>query len=193
MTDIDSAKAAFRAAARTARRAAATDADAPEKLRDSFVDGIALPAGPLAGYWPFGDELDPRPLLRHAHADGRTLALPVCGPRGTPLTFRRWTPGAPLAPGRYGIAEPGPEAPAVVPAALLIPLLAFDRAGRRLGYGAGYYDRTLASLRTAGPVLAIGVAYAAQEVERVPAGIHDELLDWIVTETGAICVRPVGD
>ena len=143
-----------------------------------------------------------RPLLLHLKADGlkadglkadglkvggRSVALPVSGPRGQALTFRDWDPAQPLAVGRYGIHEPGADRPEVAPAVLLVPMLAFDRSGHRLGYGAGYYDRTLDALRAArspsdGPVLAVGVAFAAQEMDAVPCGVHDERLDWILTE-----------
>lgn len=189
MSETDAAKAALRSAARQARRSASGLSGAAEGVRDQFLGAIAPVASVVAGYWPFGDELDVRPLLRQLHERGDRLALPVCGPRGTPLTFRAWTPGSVLVPGRYGIAEPVAGQTALVPAVVLVPLLAFDRAGRRLGYGAGYYDRTLAGLREAGPVLSIGIAYSAQEVVRVPVGAHDERLDWIVTEREAI---PVG-
>ncbi|MBP2227021.1 5-formyltetrahydrofolate cyclo-ligase [Azospirillum agricola] len=147
------------------------------------VAGLGLPPGVVGGYWPLGSELDARPALIHLRTLGHGVALPVSGPRGTALLFRDWDPDEPAVAGRYGILEPG-EGRAVVPhpSVLLVPLLAFDRGGHRLGYGAGYYDRTLDVLRAAGPVLAVGVAFAAQEVATVPSADHDERLDWIVTE-----------
>ena len=185
MNEPREAKDAARLRAR-ALRDAVTDPDvrgrASQAVRGRVLADLPLPDGPLAGYWPLGSELDVLPLLAHIHEAGRTAALPVSGPRGTPLTFRAWTPGTPLREGRFGIREPADGAPPAVPAIVLVPLLAFDRRGHRLGYGAGYYDRTLAGLRAGGTVLAVGVGFAAQEVECVPHGPHDQPLDWIVTE-----------
>lgn len=188
MTDLRTAKDAARAKARAVRDAIADPAlrdSAALAVRDRLLEAVELPDGAVAGYWPFGSELDVRPILLHCHAIGRTVALPVSGPRGQALAFRDWDPSRPLAAGRYGIAEPGADRPAVAPAVVLVPLLGFDRAGHRLGYGAGYYDRTLVALRAAGPVLAVGVAFAAQEMEAVPRDGHDQPLDWIVTERAA--------
>mgnify|MGYP001614845853 FL=1 len=102
--------------------------------------------------------------------------------RDRPLLFRRWTPGAALAGGVFGLSEPDSTAPEVDPGVLLVPLLGFDRAGNRIGWGAGFYDRTLARLRGEGKVVAVGIAFAAQELARVPADDRDEPLDWIATE-----------
>ncbi len=137
--------------------------------------GAALEGRCIAGYWPIRGEIDPRPLLL---ALGRPIALPVTGPRGTALTFRLWRPGDALAPGPFGLSEPTglPAAPDV----LLVPLLAYDASGNRLGYGGGYYDRTIAATGA----LAIGAAYAGQEVAAVPAGPDDRPLAGVVTETG---------
>ncbi len=138
-------------------------------------------AGLVAGFWPLPGEIDIRPLLRALHGRGHALALPRTPPRGAPLSFHLWSPGEALLPGRFGTAHPAGAA--VIPAVLLVPLLAFDGAGRRLGYGGGYYDRTLAALPGA---LAIGCAYAAQQVDCVPAGPHDIPLAAVVTERGVI-------
>lgn len=181
-------KTAARAEARAVRDAL-TDptlrADAARAVRDR-VAALGIPeivqGGCVGGYWPLGSELDVRPAMLHLREKACALALPVSGPRGTALTFRDWDPDAPMATGRYGIQEPGADRPVVQPRALLVPLLAFDRRGGRLGYGAGYYDRTLAALRAGGPVLAVGVAFAAQERDAVPCDAHDEPMDWIVTE-----------
>jgi 5-formyltetrahydrofolate cyclo-ligase len=143
------------------------------------------PGTVVAGYWPLADELDPRPLMLALHGRSARLVLPVIEARGRPLRFRLWEPGAPLRVGRFGIAEPGEDAPELDPAIVLVPLLAFDRRGSRLGYGAGFYDRTLAGLRARGPVLAVGVAFAAQEVPFLPCDALDQPLDRIVTEAGA--------
>ncbi|MDQ2105783.1 5-formyltetrahydrofolate cyclo-ligase [Azospirillum isscasi] len=193
MTDPRAAKDAARVRAR-ARRDSLTDdgvrAFAADAVRGRFLEALVrpglIPDGPVAGYWPLGSELDARPLLLHLKAAGRPVALPVSGPRGQALTFRDWDPAQPLAAGRYGIHEPGADRPEAVPAVLLVPMLAFDRSGHRLGYGAGYYDRTLDALRAVRPVLAVGVAFAAQEMDAVPCGAHDERLDWILTEREAL-------
>ncbi|GAA4251834.1 5-formyltetrahydrofolate cyclo-ligase [Azospirillum formosense] len=189
MSDPRAAKDAARAQARARRDSLSDDrlrAFAADALRDRFLEELVRPGfiadGPVAGYWPLGSELDVRPLLLHLRTGGRSIALPVSGPRGQALTFRDWDPVLPLAAGRYGIQEPGADRPEVVPAVLLVPMLAFDRSGHRLGYGAGYYDRTLDALRAIRPVLAVGMAFAVQEMDAVPHGAHDERLDWILTE-----------
>ena len=135
----------------------------------------ALEGRCIAGYWPVRGEIDPRPLLL---ALGRPIALPVTGPRGTALTFRLWRPGDALAPGPFRLSEP--TGPPAAPDMLLVPLLAYDSAGNRLGYGGGYYDRTIAVTGA----LAIGAAYAGQEVAAVPVGPDDRPLAGVVTETG---------
>src|SRR5690606_6499006 len=147
-------------------------------------------------YWPFGDEVDSRPLLHHFHEQGHVCAVAAVVARGRPLVFRRWRPGQTFVAGSLGEPAPPPDAPEVKPELLLVPLLAFDRRGYRLGYGGGYFDRTIAMLRAApdmagvGGVLAVGLAYAAQEVPALPTEGHDQRLDWIVTETEIIRPRP---
>ncbi|AWK85533.1 5-formyltetrahydrofolate cyclo-ligase [Azospirillum thermophilum] len=181
-------KDAARSLARAVRDAIADPAErahAAAAIRDRIA-ALDLPAGEVGGYWPLGSELDVRPALHHLRTLGRTVALPVSGPRGSALVFRRWRPEDVLVKGRYGIHEPDGSSPELRPAVLLVPLLAFDRRGHRLGYGAGYYDRTLEALRAVHPVLAVGVAFAAQELEAVPVGAHDQPLDWIVTEREAL-------
>lgn len=186
---VANAKAANRvqaAAARSRARSAAAD-DLGERISTVFLAAIPVSAGAIiAAYWPRGDEVDTRPLLAALHQRGFSCALPVVDRRGGPLVFRGWEPDMALVDGAYGIKEPPPSAPAVVPSILLVPLLAFDRAGHRLGSGGGYYDRTLAALREDGKIVAVGVGFAAQEVACLPAEIHDQRLDWIVTEKGAI-------
>ena len=144
----------------------------------------------VAGYWPVGCELDCRPLLQWFGAAGWDCALPVVVGAAAPLRFRRWRPGEPLVAGGGGIPEPASSAPEVSPSVVLVPLVAFDRAGRRLGQGAGHYDRTLAVLRARAPVLVVGLAFAVQEEPALPAAPHDQPLDWIVTEQGAHRVWP---
>ncbi|MEC7398378.1 MAG: 5-formyltetrahydrofolate cyclo-ligase, partial [Pseudomonadota bacterium] len=145
-----------------------------------------LPAGPVSGFVPIRTEIDPKPLLAWLRATGRKSVLPIVGARDAPLVFRVWTPGDEMDTGPYGIEEPKASADRMNPVVLLVPMLAFDRFGFRLGYGGGYYDRTLAALRAQGKITAVGIAYSAQEVDAVPVGEYDQPLDWIVTEREAI-------
>ena len=146
---------------------------------------ILPPRAIVAGFWPIQDEIDIRPLLVALHMSGHPIALPVTGRRGEVLVFRAWTPGEPLAPGRFGTSHPTGEDR--TPDIVLVPLLAFDRQGNRLGYGGGFYDRTLALLPGA---LRIGCAFAAQELDSVPHGPYDQRLHAVVTEAGLIHFPP---
>ena len=139
----------------------------------------------IAGYAAIGDELDVGPLLRRLHDEGRVLALPVTIGPGKPLVFRRWQPGDDMVRGFMNISEPLPSAPVVEPDILLVPLLAFDSDGYRLGYGGGHYDRTLGELRRTGPVIAVGVAFEEQKIDTLPHDRYDQRLDWILTPNGA--------
>ena len=175
-----------------AKQAARQRALALRRDRDPVASGVALadhvlrlcpppPGAIVAGFLPLRDEIDLRPLLSMLHARGHLLVLPVTPPRGHGLSFRAWAPGDPLITERFGTSRPtGPER---VPDFLLVPLLAFDVHGHRLGYGAGYYDRTLAGLPQR---FALGCAYAAQQIEAVPVGPHDIALDAVATERGVI-------
>jgi len=135
-----------------------------------------------AGYWPIGTELDVRHTLSHLDLIGVGCALPVVVAKGEPLAFRIWTPQTLMERSGLGILAPAATVPEVDPDVLLVPLLAFDRAGYRLGYGAGFYDRTLERLRRSKPVMAIGIGFAGQEVDSVPRDRYDQPLDWLVTE-----------
>ena len=169
------------------RRSASAHRAALARACPDFADRIAeldLPIGKdalVSFYWPMGDEADPRALAARLAARGHTLALPVVAKKRSPLAFRRWREGDALVVHTYGMHEPAEDAPVVAPDVVLVPLLAFDARGHRLGYGGGFYDRTLASLKTK---LAIGVAYAGQEVDALPAMPHDHPLDMVVTELG---------
>ncbi|MEP9354023.1 5-formyltetrahydrofolate cyclo-ligase [Xanthobacter sp. KR7-65] len=173
-------------ARRLASRAAAANA----------VTALDHAVGPVAGrtvalFVPFRDEIDTLPLAELLRAAGAELALPVILGRDRPLIFRRWRADDSLVPaGAFRISEPPEIAPEVVPEAVLVPLAAFDRRGYRIGYGAGFYDRTLAGLRARGRVVALGFAFACQEVEAVPVAPHDEPVDMMVTETEAVLVAP---
>lgn len=143
----------------------------------------------VSGYHAMGTELDPGPVLLRFAKAGARLALPVAEDRDAPLVFRAWAPGDPQVPDAFGIPAPGPDAEHLLPDLVITPLLAFDRRGHRLGQGAGHYDRTIANLRAVKPVFVLGLAFAGQEVEELPAEPHDERLDAILTETGYIEVR----
>lgn len=147
------------------------------------------PGAIVSGFMPIRSEFNPVPLLRRFAEAGAQLALPAVAGRGRPLIMRAWSFGAPLTRGQWGIREPGRDAPELSPDILLVPLAAFDRRGYRIGYGAGYYDMTLAALRQAKPVTAIGVGYAAQEIDHVPDLAHDQRLDLVLTEREIIDCR----
>lgn len=185
---VTAEKAALRARMRSLRDELETD-DRLEWDQALAEHALGLPEvmdaeGPAAGFWPMGSEADTRPILVALAERGVATCLPAVADGS--LVFRSWTPWEPIMPGGFGTLVPFAEAAVVQPRLVLTPLLAFDRAGRRIGYGKGYYDRALTRLREAGPVVAIGVAYARQEVETVPTEPHDGLLDLIVTERGVI-------
>jgi len=190
---IAAEKAALRKIMRRRRAAIAPETRGAASI--ALRDGLSawLPAAKfartdevIAGYWPIRDELDPRPAMQAFAQRGHRLALPASVAKGKPLVFRAWSLGDPLAPDIMGIQEPLSDAPEVVPWLVLVPMLAFDNSCRRLGYGAGFYDRTLARLRARAEPLAVGLAFEAQEVERVPVAEGDEPLDQVVTEKTVI-------
>ena len=143
---------------------------------------VALTPGIVSGFMPYRSEITTIPLLNRLRRDGWRTCLPVVIAQGVPLVFRAWNPGEPLVPGVWDIPAPPEQAPEVLPDVLLVPLLAFDRAGYRLGYGGGFYDLTLAKLRAIKKVTAVGVAYHAQLVDQVPRAPHDAPLDYVMTE-----------
>ena len=193
---IRDAKVRARAHAHGARaKAFVATPDAARRIRDRFLaellPGLAVRQGAtVSGYIPINDELDPRPLLSALMERGHPLAAPCVVAKGQPLIFRMWDIHAGLAPGPFGVSEPPPDAPVLEPELLLVPMLAFDRRGHRLGYGRGYYDRTLAALRARRSIAAIGLAFAGQEVLSLPISDGDQRLDWIVTETALIHPLP---
>ena len=139
---------------------------------------------PISGYMAMRTEIDPLPALEEAAAHG-PVGVPVIMGKGLPLQFRQWEPGCDMVPGEFGAQIPA-AGDWMVPEIVIVPLVAFDRRGGRLGYGGGFYDRTLELLRNAGPTMAIGFAYAAQEDELLPLEPTDQPLDLIVTEQGII-------
>jgi 5-formyltetrahydrofolate cyclo-ligase len=173
-----------------AQRDRAAKGDAAGVLRDQFLAALPWNAWDegtvVSAYWPLGDEIDPRPLMLALHSLGHRLVLPAIRAAGEPLDFRAWQPGEPLVPAGFGTQEPAATVPSVAPSVLLVPLLAFDAAGYRLGYGGGFYDRSLALLHAAGDTLAVGLAYADQQVAAVPRGATDQPLDLVVTERDVI-------
>jgi 5-formyltetrahydrofolate cyclo-ligase len=191
-TDLDQEKRRLRAGAE-ARRAAAAAAteEAGNAVSARLLDAVRLPRDAVvSAYWPMRCELDPRPLMHALHAAGHAISLPDMPGMGQPLVFRAWAPGDVLVSAKFDTQVPAADKSEMTPRVMLVPLLAFDRDGYRLGYGGGFYDRTLTALRAAGPVLAIGLAYAAQEVPAVPRDANDRRLDWIVTEAEAIRMEP---
>jgi len=183
-TDLRRAAMALRGGLPPAERMAAAQAIAERGLPVDVMPGVIV-----SGFSPLESEISPLPLLRRLADAGASLALPAVAGRGQPLVMRAWSFGAPLISGVWGIREPPADAPELFPDILIVPLLAFDRRGHRIGYGAGYYDMTIWRLRAMKPVTAIGIAFAAQEIAAVPATPRDARLDLVLTECGAIDCR----
>ncbi len=177
-SDLRAVALAARDALSNEQRAAAAQAAAARGLPIEITPGLVV-----SGYSPIRSEIDPVPLMRALAAQGARLALPAVMARGKSLAFRAWSPNDRLILGPLGILEPSPAAAEIIPDIMLVPLAAFDRAGHRIGYGAGHYDFTLAHLRKAKAITAIGLAFAAQEIKAVPALAHDVALDYVLTET----------
>lgn len=155
-------------------------------IRDMGLDFLELERpGVVSGFHPYGTEIDCTALLHRLAEEGWTTCLPVVTGPAEPLTFRVWTRDEPLESGAWDIPTPQSAAPSVKPDVMLVPLLAFDAQGYRLGYGGGFYDRTTELARGERDIIAIGVAFSGQEVKQVPRGKHDEPLDWMLTEAGA--------
>lgn len=183
--DIEEAKAALRKKAHAQRAAIlyGPRTDASVAATAHFSRELAPAANEMvAAYWPIRDELDIKPILTSLMDSGQPVCLPVVLGDGQPLELRRWEPGTALYPSGFGTLAPDDLAPVVAPDVILVPLLGFDRHGTRLGYGGGYYDRTLARLAKR-PRL-IGFAFACQEFEYIPRRVHDVPLDAVVTEKG---------
>jgi 5-formyltetrahydrofolate cyclo-ligase len=181
-------KRALRARAKSQRASytAAQKAQAASAIAEVGL-GFLPPAGGtpiVSGFAPLADEFRLWPLLRRLAAERVPLALPVIDGKGKPLLFRAWQPGDQTAAGVWGIAEPTPDKPRVEPDILLVPLLAFDCEGWRLGYGGGFYDRTLRGLRARKLIVAVGIAFDQQRVDAVPHLDYDERLDWVLTPSG---------
>lgn len=156
-----------------------------------FMAAIDLcPTPVVALFWSLDGEIDTRPLLQALHALAVPTALPRMQGPAKPLLFHRYQPGDRLEPGPFGVMQPPADAPHVVPQVMLAPLLAFDPAGYRLGWGGGFYDRTIAAARCSGkPVTAVGYAFASQEVDLVPREVFDQRLDLVVTDRATRMIR----
>jgi 5-formyltetrahydrofolate cyclo-ligase len=182
--DAAPSKADLRTAALAARDALG------DKKREAAAARIAKRGLPIqiaagavvSGYSPIRNEIDPAPLMLKLALAGARLALPVVNARGKSLTFRAWSPKDRLVLGSLGIPEPSPAAAELIPDIMLVPLAAFDRAGHRIGYGAGHYDHTFAHLRKSNAVMGIGLAFSIQETPAIPALSHDVALDFVLTE-----------
>jgi 5-formyltetrahydrofolate cyclo-ligase len=191
IAEVQTAKERLRHEALALRNALPADA------RKVAAEAIAARAFPLpirpgivvSGFMPLKSEINPLPLMQKLAEQGARLALPRIVGRGSPLSVRVWEFGGALDRGQWGIREPNADAPEVDPDVLLVPLLAFERAGYRIGYGAGYYDMTIKRLRSRKAMTAVGVAFAAQEVPEIPKTPRDERLDLVLTEHEVIDLR----
>jgi 5-formyltetrahydrofolate cyclo-ligase len=181
-----------RALARRAEAHARFGVEAGQALAEQGLSFLTL-ASPVvvAGFSAIRDEIDAGPLLARLAKEGHRLALPVMQGKGRPLLFRAWAPGDKMALAQWGIAEPLPEQPEVYPDVVLVPLLAVDAKGYRLGYGGGFYDRTLQGLRVKKPIIAVGIGYDEQRIDVVPHLDYDQRLDWVLTPSGPLrCSGP---
>jgi len=185
--DIVSAKQTMRTEMmqRRARLSAVERQDGARVLAEAGLDFLKPEVGSaISAFAAIGEEINPLPLLKKLHGNGHRLGLPVVVARDQPLVFRHWKPGDLLVKAGFGLRVPDPSAGEVMPDILLVPLLAYDARGYRLGYGGGYFDRTLARLRANGCVVAIGLAFDIQKVDDVPHADYDERLDWVLTPAG---------
>lgn len=192
----DDLKKAMRREAKAARSTAFArlGAGAAQEIARHGIGFARRPAPAIvSGFLSIGEEIDPTPLMQRLLGEGYCLCLPVMEGKARPLVFRAWSPGDPLAETTWGIREPLPEAPVLDPDIVLGPLLAFDAQGYRLGYGGGFYDRTLARLRALKPIVSIGIAFDEQKVDAVPHVDYDERLDWVLTPAGPLeCGKDAG-
>jgi 5-formyltetrahydrofolate cyclo-ligase len=191
--DIILQKRALRSRIKTWR--SGLEADAAARAADAVaahgLGFLRLPQKPfvVSGFSSLPDEFRVWPLLRRLHGEGHALAMPVMQGKGLPLVFRAWAPGDAMDKAVWGIAEPKADKPVLEPDIVLVPLLAFDATGWRLGYGGGYFDRTLRGLRARKSIVAIGLAYDESQVDAVPHLDYDERLDWVLRPSGPLrCV-----
>jgi 5-formyltetrahydrofolate cyclo-ligase len=178
---LRSAMLAWRWGLEEAERRAAADGQLATLRRERPIDTPAV----VSGFWPIKEEIDIRPLMIELSNEGCQLALPVVQGKGKPLIFRAWRPGDPLEAGVFVTLQPSAKREVMEPDALIVPLLACDEEGWRLGYGGGFYDRTLAGLRSKKTITAVGVGFNDQLVPQVPHGPSDQRLDWLLTDKRA--------
>ena len=181
MADIDELKKAARKAAFERREIAYANGGTAGYLSEVLAGYRGVP---LSGFMAMRTEIDPTAAMEEAAAHG-PVGVPVIMGKGQPLKFRQWSPGCELIAGEFGAQIPA-SGDWIEPEILIVPLLAFNRTGGRLGYGGGFYDRTLEGLRAKRPTMAIGFAFAAQETDDLPLEPTDQPLDLIVTESGVI-------
>lgn len=192
-TTLADEKANLRRRALVAARAsaAAYGDEAGLRVAKAFLSAVPLRHGAVvSGYAPMKSEIDPGPLLTRLSQSGHSIALPVVEAADRPLRLRRWLPGDKLVAGQFGTRHPGADAEDLTPDVLIVPLVAFDSEGYRLGRGGGFYDRTIEELKSRGALLTVGLGFSAQNILRVPREPHDQRLDWIVTEEGALSCIP---
>lgn len=185
--DTKAKKSALRASHKSVRKAAAEryGSGAAAALREHGLSFTGVPApAAISAFFPIGDEIDPMPLLDRMRGEGYGVCLPVMVGKGKPLVFRAWKPGDELTTVTWGIREPLATAPVVEPDIVLAALLAFDDRGYRLGYGGGFYDRTIARLKTLKPAVVVGLAFDELRVDAVPHNDYDQKVDWILTPSG---------
>ncbi len=190
MGRLNAEKDALRCMAAGLRQDAAMKWPQADKCLAGYAGALNARFSPqaVAGYWPIKTELSVLPLMTGLCANSRVrLALPLTGPPGTALAFHQWHPGEALDSGPYGTCQPFAKSPRLDPDVILLPLLAFDSTGARLGYGGGFYDRSLASFRRTGHnITAIGIGYDEQQVAQVPVGRYDQRLDAVLTPSGLV-------
>jgi len=182
LSDVSTLKQAQRKTALQIRKELVEDS-AGLKAAEIFLNNIDVKVdAKVSLYWPIGSELDTRPLISALHKRKISCFLPVVVDTGEPLVFREWTSDIPLVKGKHDVEVPPDSAAEGIPDIIITPLLAFDEAGFRMGYGGGFYDRTLERIRALKPCVAVGFAYAGQEIEKVVTNSYDEKMNWIVTE-----------
>ncbi|HCH23423.1 MAG TPA: 5-formyltetrahydrofolate cyclo-ligase [Oceanospirillaceae bacterium] len=187
---IDQQKQAFRVTAKAKRLQAFQDQpQAGVQIAEMISGVLELPAhSNVSVFWPLAEELDTLPILHALHTAGHQVLLPIMQGAGKPLLFGCWAPGDVLVEAAFKTLQPSPEQARMTPDVMLCPLLAFDRNGYRMGYGGGFYDRSIAQIKAQGELCTIGIAFAAQEVDSIVIGEFDEPLDMIVTEQEIIRV-----
>ncbi len=184
LVDIGSEKARIRKAALTARKMSKTQsANIAACGHLTNLIGSEPKKSIVAGYMPIQTEIDPRASMQALHSDGYRICVPVIQGHAKPLLFREWTPHSAMIEGDFGALIPR-GGDYLTPDVAIIPLVGFDYAGARLGYGGGFYDRTLGAISKTGKILKIGFAFAGQEVDEIPTDEFDQKVDMVVTENG---------